>query len=334
MLIPILGFKAGVVHRAFHWVIPELIRMAKRREADFYIAHNLAALPAAAYAAKFHNAKLGFDAEDYHSGELLLSPDTKLVLSMTRWIEKEYMPCCDHRTAASEGIAKAYQHSLGIVLPSTILNVFPLSDMSTPISAEDLQKERIPNTISLYWFSQSIGAERGLEDVVEALPHLNANIHLSLRGTWRPGYNDHLKLLCERLGVQERVHVLQPVDPGELVRRAAEHDIGLALEPGRTPNSQVLCSNKIFTYILGGIPVVATSTSGQRNFFNQIPEAIRLYTPGSTEELVSAISSLTDGKSIIGTAKDAAKAAGQIRYNWDVEQHKFLELVAECLSRQ
>ena len=39
-------------------------------EADLYIAHNLAALPIAVKAAKFHNKKCGFDAEDFHRNEV------------------------------------------------------------------------------------------------------------------------------------------------------------------------------------------------------------------------------------------------------------------------
>ena len=37
--------------------------------ADLYIAHYVAALPAAGAAAQRHGALLGFDAEDFHSGE-------------------------------------------------------------------------------------------------------------------------------------------------------------------------------------------------------------------------------------------------------------------------
>jgi hypothetical protein len=44
--------------------------------ADLYIAHYVAALPAAGAAAQRHGALLGFDAEDFHSGEGTDDPAT------------------------------------------------------------------------------------------------------------------------------------------------------------------------------------------------------------------------------------------------------------------
>ena len=59
-----------VLNRAIHYVTVDLQRLAEEAPADLYIAHNLGALPAAAGAAHTHAARLGFDAEDFHRGEL------------------------------------------------------------------------------------------------------------------------------------------------------------------------------------------------------------------------------------------------------------------------
>ncbi len=113
---------------AFHPVIPALTRAARAAKADLYIAHNLAALPAAYRAAKRHGAKLGFDAEDFHSGELNDTPENALRIRLTRELEQRYLPHCDYLTAASPGIAKAYADTYGVQLPTVILNVFPKAD--------------------------------------------------------------------------------------------------------------------------------------------------------------------------------------------------------------
>jgi hypothetical protein len=47
------------------------------------------------------------------------------------------------------------------------------------------------------------------------------------------------------------------------IRLSAQADIGLALEPGTTPNNDIAISNKLYTYILAGNAVVASNTSGQ-----------------------------------------------------------------------
>ena len=60
---------AAARERAMHYVVPELAHAAAAVAADLYIAHNLAALPAARHAARRHRGRLGFDAEDYHRGQ-------------------------------------------------------------------------------------------------------------------------------------------------------------------------------------------------------------------------------------------------------------------------
>ena len=63
-----------------------------RHPADLYIAHNLGALPIAIDAARRVGARVGFDAEDFHSGQL--SPDSDRPLhSLTEAIERR--PCRD-----------------------------------------------------------------------------------------------------------------------------------------------------------------------------------------------------------------------------------------------
>ena len=50
--------------------VASLIEAARGYPAELYIAHYIAALPAAARAAQKHNGLLAYDAEDYHLGDL------------------------------------------------------------------------------------------------------------------------------------------------------------------------------------------------------------------------------------------------------------------------
>ena len=109
------------------WVLarvgPELGAAALTVPADLYIAHNLGALPAAIHAGRAHGAPVGFDAEDFHSGQLPPASDLALFTART---EKRLLPQCAYVTAASPGIARAYAALCGIPEPVCILNVFPL----------------------------------------------------------------------------------------------------------------------------------------------------------------------------------------------------------------
>jgi len=85
-----------------------LTRAARQIRADLYIAHYIAALPAAAAAAQRHGALLGFDAEDFHSGEGTGAPGEAFRMKMVETVEGALLPSCTYMTAASPLIGEAY----------------------------------------------------------------------------------------------------------------------------------------------------------------------------------------------------------------------------------
>lgn len=318
---------AAVLRQAAHYVTPELGRAAAAEPADLYIAHNLGALPAAARAACQHGARLGFDAEDFHRGELADVPANAAQRALVAALEERYLPQCDYVTAASDGIGRAYADATGIDRPTTILNVFPRADREAVVDPAALDAEVPDGARSLHWFSQTIGPGRGLEDAVRALPLLPDDVVLSLRGGWADGYERELRGLAHACGVAHRVHFVGHCPPDEVVRRASEHDLGLALEVGETVNRDLCVTNKVFTYLLAGLPVAATATTGQRAVCAALPEATQLYAPGDAAELASAVAKLLTSSE----SRTAADHAGRQRYNWDAEQGLFLDIVAQTL---
>ena len=317
----------GVLRRAAHYVTPELAREALAEPADVYIAHNLGALPAAARAAERHGATLGFDAEDFHRGELSDGPADAPARALTAAVEDRFLPRCDYVTAASDGIGQAYHRATGVALPTTVLNVFPRSDLDVEVAVDSLAAEVPVGKRSLHWFSQTIGPNRGLEDVVRALPELPEDVVLSLRGGWADGYESTLRGLADRLQVGHRLRALGHCPPDEVVLRAAQHHVGLALELGATLNRDLCVTNKLFTYMLAGLPTVATNTTGQRGVQAGLADAMRLYEPGDVRGFVEAAEALLGDPG----AREAAHRAGQA-YTWDREKQTFLDVVARAVG--
>lgn len=316
--------------RAFHPVVPGLTRAACSIQADLYIAHNLAALPAAYHAAKKHGAKLGFDAEDFHSGEMHDTPEDALRLRLTREIERRYLPHCDYVTAASPGIAKAYADAYGVKLPTVILNVFPKAG-APPAPTPRGTAQPSP---SLYWFSQTIGADRGLETVVEAIARSRSRPCLFLRGNPSPGYQQALTALAEQHGIVDRVRFLPPAPPGEMVRLASEYDLGLASEPGHSTNNRLALSNKLFTYLLAGLPTLASATTAQSELAADIPDAVFVCPQQDTQALANMMDELLLSPRRLASARQAAWQWGYKKFNWDLEKYTFLKLIKFAFDPQ
>ncbi|MEO0840622.1 MAG: glycosyltransferase, partial [Cyanobacteria bacterium J06643_5] len=240
----------------------QLAQAAAKEPADLYIAHNLAALPAAAIASKKHNAKLGFDAEDFHVGQLCDTTENKTEIAIRDYIERTLLPRCQHLTAASPGIAAAYAQRYDVSM-QPILNVFPLREAPTFVDEENTH-EGIPREPSLYWFSQTIGAGRGLEAIIQAMGLMRTPVRLNLRGNPAVGYEAELMQLAQKVGVGSRIHLSPLASPEKMAQLAVYHDIGLSLELSQPLNRAICLTNKIFTYLLAGIPVLMSSTPAQK----------------------------------------------------------------------
>jgi len=324
-----LGLNSRKLVEAAHGpVVRDLMAAARAVRADLYIAHYVAALPAAARAAAQYGAAYAFDAEDFHLGDLPDAPEHALEKRIIRAIESRYLPGAAYVTAASPLIAAAYTETYGIPLPTVILNVFPKSnapEAPTPCGSVD------PGP-SLYWFSQTIGPGRGLETAVEAIARARSRPHLYLRGTPAAGCDSYLRGLAARVGVENKLHFLKPEPPAELERLGASYDLGYSGEPGFSPNNLRALGNKLFSYLLGGLPILVTDTPAHRQLAPELGDAMKPFPIGDVAALANAIDHfLLDRRNLV-SARALAWHLGQTRFNWDTEQERLLRIYSTAMS--
>lgn len=315
--------------RAHHVLTPKLTEVASRQSADVYIAHNLAALSAAANAATKHKAKLGFDAEDFHCGEVDTCANP-LELKIRRTIEATLLPECHHLTSASPHISDAYASDFHVKM-TPILNVFPLAEAAAgPVQPASTQGE----LLTLYWFSQTIGRSRGLEQMISAIAKMRAPVRLLLRGNPATNYLKHIQRFAAMEGgsdLLERIEFLPVAAPSEMVRLAARYDLGLAIEPGCNRNNEIALSNKAFTYLLAGVPVLLSRTIAQSELAKELGLAAVLVDINQPQEVAKTLDDYFLDPDRQRRARAHAWKLGRERYNWDIEKLKFLDSVERCL---
>jgi glycosyltransferase involved in cell wall biosynthesis len=302
---------------------PLLIKAAKRRRADLYIAHNLAALPAAVKAAKKHHTKIGFDAEDFHRNETsndINSPDVKLKSA----IENKYIPLVDYISVSSPGIGDAYRQLFPAKKPVVILNAFPVDNAIT------IKDNLLTGPLKLFWFSQTIGPQRGLEDAIKALKALNNDkIELHLLGDLTPWANSYLA----GIGAGNiTLYVHPPISPARINEFASQFDVGLALEPAFCLNNDLALSNKIFTYLQAGLAIVASDTTAQRGLLEQYPKIGGLYKKGDEQALADLIKYYFDNRSGLLLAKKESRRVACGELNWEKESLVFLNNIQNLFN--
>ncbi|HEY6981123.1 glycosyltransferase [Reyranella sp.] len=297
--------------------------------ADLYIAHYVPALPAAAAAARRHRATLGFDAEDFHSGEGTDSPATSLQTELVMRIERACLPRCAYITASSPLIAEAYAKRYGVA-PTTVLNVFP---KTMAASIEAVAPPRQNDGLTAYWFSQTIGLDRGLQSFIQAMARSRAHVTLDIRGSNRWGHGDRLVEMGRQLGVAERIRLLPMAPPGEMVKLASPYDIGLSLETDVSENRRLCLTNKVFTYLLAGVPTMMSDTPAQRALAPQLGAAAALVSLSDPDAMARTLDELASSPQALAGAKATALELGRRRYNWDVEKGILVDAVTAALDR-
>jgi len=310
-------------------IAPELEAAALATPADLYIAHYTGALRAAALAARRHRGKLGFDAEDLEFAGFDRDKGPSLHDLVLATVQEQFLRECDYITASSPGIAEAYASRYGLPLPTTILNVFPLAHRPPEFRATSMH-----GPLTVYWFSQTIGLDRGLPDAVRALGLLrDCRIELHIRGELRENTRRELSALAAAAGVDRNQIVLHPPGPPEeMVRLSAQYDIGLALEQPTSESREICLTNKIFTYLLAGNAVAATATSGQRLVMARIAGGGFSYPCGDAQALAHGLLAWHEDRPLLDRARRQAWDWGTREFNWDFEKRRFLKVVGTVLS--
>jgi glycosyltransferase involved in cell wall biosynthesis len=319
--------KLGVALRAHDPVAADLSLAAERIPADLYIAHYDAALPAVRRAARHHGAIYAFDAEDYHLGDLSDEPLNARSKAIIAAVEQATLPGAAYITAASPGIADAYAARYGVARPTVIRNVFPIEQAPTAATPRGSV-----NGPSLYWFSQTIGCDRGLETAITAISLAACRPHLYLRGRPSLGYSDRLLELAFELGVADRLHFLPIAPPSAMVGLAAAYDAGFVGETGSTENRRIALTNKQFTYLLGGIPVVMSDVPAHISFATEADGAAFLYRKDDPWDLAAKLDGLIGVPAGLAAARARAYELGQTRYNWEMEKRALLDIVSKALA--
>lgn len=299
---------------------------AVRQNADLYIGHNPGGLAPAINAAKKVGAKCGFDAEDFHRHEYSDDSNHPDVLRKT-FLEEKYFPKADYLTGSSPLISSSYKKIFLGMEFHTILNVFKRQQLEVKPSLKGLP-------LKLFWFSQTLGHNRGIAQIIEAIGIVNNPlIELHLLANPRQENISFFNQLAAKFNLaRHQITYHNPITSDELFAFAANYDIGLASEPGFNTNNNLALSNKLFTYMASGLAVLYSNTAAQQSFMADFPDCGKMYDKRDPYSLAQAISFYLENRSNLNLAKRVSYEYGQNQLNWEAESKKFLKIVEATLE--
>ena len=309
---------------ASHAEALRLSAAAAAHPAQLFIGHSLPALAAAALAARARGVPFGFDAEDFHGAETEAAMNEPAGRASAHALQAKLLAGCAHLTAASPLISLQYKATYRVE-PRTVLNVFPRSQApALPVDPGPVTEGR---PAQLYWFSQTVGPGRGLEAAVAILGRMRTPAELHLRGFPAAGFAAHLNALAARAGVSRPIRFLPAGPPTEMARLAAAADLGLSTELALPPNRDLCLTNKVFVYLLAGIPQLLSNTAAQTKLAPDLGAAALLADLSQPDLAARKLDEFFADPPRVAAARSAAWNLAARRYCWDVEKSQFLESV-------
>jgi glycosyltransferase involved in cell wall biosynthesis len=181
----------------------------------------------------------------------------------------------------------------------------------------------IGSDLHLILYSGSITFNRGLEKVIESLVYL-PDCYLVLMGYGTERYKISLQALAREIGVESRFSFFGPVPSEEVTTYASCADLGIAPIKNACLSYYYCSPNKLFEYILAGVPVIASN-------FPEMGKVIHKYEIGYTFDpedsrgIARVIRRVFDNPQHYQKMKQNTITASHA-YNWEKESKKLLEI--------
>ena len=141
-----------------------------------------------------------------------------------------------------------------------------------------------------------------------------------------------LEELITSKGVADRVKIIPAVPYEELLNWTASADIGLCILPvDYTPHLKVCLPNKLFEYLMVGLPVLASPLEA-------VAEVIRTYDGGQVlsslrpVDIGAAINAMLADHDALARMHQSALEAARDEFNWEKESAQLVHLYHRIVS--
>ncbi len=304
-----------------------LIGVLLRLQPDILHAHDSNALVPVALAARRAGVPFVYDAHDLWLGRPRRDR-SRLYFAMSqvtyRLIERAFVPRAAAVITVSRPIADHLARRYGLDRVELVHN-YP---DHPPVAARDLRHRSAASEIAtdrrLVLYLGALMGGRGLEELVDAAADFDgADLVLLGSGPLEPA-------LARRIGVAgtgERVHLLAPVPPDQVVDYAASADVGVSPIVPSCLNYRYSLPNKLFQYMAAGVPVVASD-------FPQVREVVRdsgcglVVDTSRPADIAAAVNRILSDPGRALAMGERGRAAVEERYNWSTAADVLLSVYA------
>ncbi|GAA1749520.1 glycosyltransferase [Agromyces humatus] len=230
----------------------------------------------------------------------------------------------------SPSIAEWLQRNYSLrELPTLVRNIPPFDGRGPDPSSGRLHElAGLPADARVVVYCGGITFNRGIERVIEAVPHLAQGTHFVLLGEGTEVYVGGLRRLIERVGVADRVHFAGAVDSAAVSAALADADVSVALTQPTVLSYEYSLPNKLFESVHAGLPVITSNTKDAAAIVREYGLGQVVDPNASPVELAAAIESIVPDAA---RYREAARAAAR-ELTWQHEAARLIDLHNRVLA--
>ncbi len=227
--------------------------------ADLWHGMWATSLPALERLRRTHGGQTIYDSRDIYIHARSLAGMGRLWKWLLGGLERHWARRCDAVITVNDAYADILADQLRIARPAVVRNTPARYEAATP--RPDLIRGALglPATVSIVLYQGGLMSERGIEQGMAAILEVPAAV-LVLMG-FGSGSEDIIGLAGSPR-YADRVRVIPPVAPAELLDWTASSDVMLMAIQPTSLNHRFTTPNKLWEAIAAGVPVVASDLPG------------------------------------------------------------------------
>nr|WP_277344830.1 glycosyltransferase family 4 protein [Pseudoalteromonas sp. Z1A8] len=239
-----------------------LIRAAfKVRGYDFVHCNDLSALPIGVIVKLMSKkTKVIYDAHEYQTEMNGIHGIEKFIIKI---MEKFLIKFTDDVITVSDSISNAYVSLYGIEKPSLILNCPNYNQ----VSKQNIFREQlgISKEQTIFLYQGALNTGRGIELLIEAFNSLEGSSNVLVI----MGYGRLESLVKNAVAKSNNIFFFPAVTPNVLLDHTSSADFGISFIEDSCLSYRYCLPNKMFEYLMAGLPVVVSNLVEMRSFVNE-----------------------------------------------------------------
>lgn len=294
---------------------------------NFVHSHDLNTLPLGRKISRKYKAKLIYDSHELYVHKNRPFETPNWFKNLETHIERKNIRKCDKVITVSNSIVEHLEKTYSIEKPSLIMNA-PFMKKKQPLSDENNLriKLNVKTENKLLIYSGAVSFNRGLDKVIESIKHV-PNAHLVFLGGGQQSFKNYLQSVADFHKVADRFSFFGPVQSFEVTSFVQSAYLGIAPIENVCLSYYYCAPNKVFEYIQGGIPVIASNFPDMELVIKSNNIGLT-FEPNSPEDIAEKINQLLNNPEDYEKYKENV---GKIidKYKWENEAKKLLTLYQE-----